>query len=106
MVRKSRIGTKTREDFHDSVCLEDLEPIPLKLGEVLIFTLATVHGSEENRGHISRWSSDIRVMNALAPVDLSSRPDYYEKLSRSVVTELAQSYHQSQDSVAFSLPRG
>ena len=77
----------------ESVCLEDLKPIPLKLGEVLVFTLATVHGSEENCGHISRWSSDIRVMNALAPVDLSSRPHYYETLSRSVVTELAQSYY-------------
>ena len=90
---KHQLGFLYAPKMIDSVCLEDLKPIPLKLGEVLVFTLATVHGSEENCGHISRWSSDIRVMNALAPVDLSSRPHYYETLSRSVVTELAQSYY-------------
>lgn len=74
----------------------DMQPIPLKLGEALIFNLATVHGSIENKGICSRWSSDIRVVNALAPVDLSMRPTYYEKLSRSAITEIAEIYHNNE----------
>jgi hypothetical protein len=73
-----------------------MESIPLALGEALIFSLATVHGSVENQGNVSRWSSDIRVVNALAPLSPSLKPGYYEKLTRSVVTELADIYNQAQ----------
>lgn len=69
-----------------------MEPIPLKVGQALVFSLSTVHGSRLNAGAISRWSSDMRVMDALAPVDLSARPDYYKPLSYSVVTECAKKY--------------
>jgi Phytanoyl-CoA dioxygenase (PhyH) len=74
----------------------NMQPVPLALGEALIFSLATVHGSIENRGQISRWSSDIRVVNALAPLSPSLKPGYYEKLSSSVVTELANIYNHAQ----------
>ena len=71
---------------------QQMEPIALKVGQALVFSLSTVHGSRLNTGAISRWSSDMRVMNALAPVDLSARPDYYKPLSYSVVTESAKKY--------------
>lgn len=71
---------------------EHMEPIALKVGQALVFSLSTVHGSCLNTGAVSRWSSDMRVMNALAPVDLSARPDYYKPLSYSVVTESAKKY--------------
>lgn len=71
---------------------EQMVAIPLKVGQALIFSLSTVHGSILNAGPCSRWSSDIRVMNALAPVDLSERPDYYKPISYSVVTESAKKY--------------
>lgn len=71
---------------------DQMEAIPLKIGQALIFCLSTVHGSTINSGPVSRWSSDMRIMNALAPVDLSARPDYYKPLSHSVVTEVAETY--------------
>ncbi|MFC2049411.1 hypothetical protein ACFLR2_01905 [Chlamydiota bacterium] len=77
--------------MHPSV-EKEMEPIALKVGQALVFSLSTVHGSCLNTGAISRWSSDMRVMNALAPVDLSARPDYYKPLSYSVVTESAHKY--------------
>lgn len=70
-----------------------MEPIPLKLGQALVFSLAIVHGSCMNKGSVSRWSTDVRIMNALAPVDLSTRCDYYTPWSCSVVTESAQKYN-------------
>lgn len=74
-----------------------MEPIALKLGQALVFSLSTVHGSVVNKGPITRWSIDTRVMNGLAPVDLSSRPDYYEPLSQSVVTRSAQEYFKANE---------
>jgi sporadic carbohydrate cluster 2OG-Fe(II) oxygenase len=73
----------------------DLVAVPLNPGQALMFSLSTVHGSTENRGATTRWSSDIRVMNALAPVDLSLRPTYYEPLCRCAVTREAGKYFES-----------
>ncbi len=77
--------------MHPSVG-ELMEAIPLKVGQALVFSLSTVHGSCVNTGIVSRWSSDMRIMSALAPVDLSARPDYYKPLSYSVVTAAAKKY--------------
>ena len=74
-----------------------MESHPLKLGQALIFSLSTVHGSVENRGNVSRWSIDIRVLNALAPVDLEARPTYYETLCTSAVTSSAKLYHKNNE---------
>ena len=71
---------------------EQMVAVPLKVGQALVFSLSTVHGSKLNASAISRWSSDIRVMNALSPVDLRERPDYYKPMSYSVVTESAKQY--------------
>ena len=93
---KHQLGFLYAPKLIEPTSLTGMQPIPIQLGEALIFSLATVHGSEENRAQVSRWSSDIRVMNGLAPVDLSSRPTYYEPLCRSVVTEMAEAYAAAQ----------
>ena len=89
---KHQLGFLYAPKMMDSSIEKEMEPIPLKIGQALIFSLATVHGSRLNAGPISRWSSDMRVMHALAPVDLSARPDYYKPLSYSVITECANNY--------------
>jgi len=76
----------------DAGPLANIQAVPVKRGQMLIFSLATVHGTTHNNGPIARWSTDIRVVNALAPVDLSARPDYYETLSSSVVSDRAHAY--------------
>ncbi len=95
---KHQLGFLYAPKLIDPNCLKTMQSIPMALGDLLIFSLATVHGSEENQGQTCRWSSDVRVMNALAPVDLSMRPTYYQPLSRSVVTVAAELYHQAQQS--------
>jgi len=76
----------------DAGPLANIQAVPVNRGEALIFSLATVHGTTHNNGPIARWSTDIRVANALAPIDLSARPDYYERLSSSVVSDRARAY--------------
>jgi hypothetical protein len=78
-----------------SIPRDRLKSIAISVGEVLVFTLSTLHGSEQNRSDVTRWSSDIRLKNALAPVDLSMRPTYYEPFTRSAVTEAATRYFKS-----------
>lgn len=96
---KHQLGFLYAPKMMDETIEELMEAIPLKVGQALLFSLSTVHGSRINSGTISRWSSDMRIMNSLAPVDLSMRPDYYKPLSQSVVTEAAKKYFQSQSQV-------
>ncbi len=95
---KHQLGFLYAPKLIDPNCLKTMQPIPMALGDLLIFSLATVHGSEENQGQTCRCSSDVRAMKALAPVDLSLRPTYYQPLSRSVVTVAAERYHYAQQS--------
>jgi len=43
------------------------EPIPLRTGQALVFGLALVYGSALNTGGRTRISTEIRVVNSLAP---------------------------------------
>ena len=89
---KHQLGFLYAPKMMDPSTEEKMKPIPLKIGQALIFSLSIVHGSIENLSNWTRWSTDIRVMNAFAPVDLSARPDYYEPLSSSQVTQQAEEY--------------
>lgn len=103
---KHQLGFLYAPKVMDQSIEEQMETIPLKLGQALIFSLSTVHGSRLNGGKISRFSSDIRVMNALAPVDLSDRPTYYKTLCDSVVTQAAKQYEngkKTRDNVELEL---
>ncbi|XZN90165.1 MAG: phytanoyl-CoA dioxygenase family protein [Microcoleus sp.] len=93
---KHQLGFLYAPKLIDPSCTADMQPVPLAVGEALIFSLATVHGSVENRGLVCRWSSDIRVVNGLAPLNPSLKAGYYEKLSRSVVSETAEAYNNAQ----------
>ncbi|MEG5053892.1 MULTISPECIES: hypothetical protein [unclassified Microcoleus] len=93
---KHQLGFLYAPKIIDPSFTVNMKPVPLVLGEALIFSLATVHGSVENTGRISRWSSDIRVVNALAPLNPSLKPGYYERLSSSVVTDVANLYNHAQ----------
>jgi hypothetical protein len=74
--------------------LSRLVPQPLTFGQAMVFTPAMVHGQEINRGNVTRFSFDFRVVNSFAPVkfrtDLSSRG--YSLLAESAVAEVARGY--------------
>ena len=70
---------------------DEAVPIPITVGQVLIFGLATVHGQEINQGAGTRVTSDIRVVNGLAPFanKRTVADSYYTPLSKSPVSEQA-----------------
>ncbi len=92
---KSKLGFLYAPKIIHPSKLKDAVPVPLRVGEALVFSLSLTHGTVENRSAVSRWSADVRVVNALASFDLSSRPDYYHPLCRSAVTEKAAEYLQA-----------
>lgn len=92
---KHQLGFMYAPKMMDSSIENQIQKIPLKLGQALVFSLSTVHGSVVNAGPVTRWSTDIRVMHAFAPVDLHMRPTYYEPLSQSVVTEAVKQYEKN-----------
>jgi hypothetical protein len=71
-----------------------LEPIPMNAGDMLLMSLSIVHGQVQNSGNGTRFSSDIRVVNSLAPIEWQRgvRSDYYIGLSMSAVTAQARMY--------------
>lgn len=69
-------------------------PVPLRVGQAAVFGLSLVHGGGVNRGSETRFSSDIRVVNAWAPVRTRRGVDdrYFEPLCSSAVTGSARRY--------------
>ncbi len=82
------------KQMEDSVG-DSIEPIPLKIGQALAFCLPIVHGCCINLGQTTRWSSDIRIMNAYAPVVMGTRTPQYEVIGRSPITICANQYKEA-----------
>jgi ectoine hydroxylase-related dioxygenase (phytanoyl-CoA dioxygenase family) len=68
--------------------------VPLRLGQAAIFGLSLVHGGGVNAGTHTRFSTDIRVVNAWAPVRIARGVDdrYFEPLCVSSVSRSARQY--------------
>jgi hypothetical protein len=68
------------------------EPVPLRMGQALVMSLGLVHGQSVNASATTRFSTDVRVVNSLAPIAFARgvRDDYYEPLCSSPVTEQAR----------------
>ncbi len=68
------------------------EPVPLRVGQALLFSLGLVHGQVVNASDATRITTDVRVVNSLAPAAFGRgvRADYYEPLCESPVTEQAR----------------
>lgn len=75
-------------------------PVPVRYGEILIFSLSIVHGQRVNTSDRARFSCDTRVVNGLAPIAWEasvSSGRYYETLARSAVSEQARRYAVAND---------
>lgn len=70
------------------------EPVPMRVGQALFMSLGLVHGQEVNAGVTTRISSDIRIVNGLAPVSTTRgvRSDYFTSLWESPSTRAARMY--------------
>lgn len=81
----------------DAAVLQRTETVPLQIGQALVISLGLVHGQVENTSNSTRVSTDVRVVNSLAPVSFSRgvRTDYYEPLCASPVTEQARHHDGS-----------
>lgn len=67
----------------------------LAVGDAVVFGLATVHGQDVNRGRVTRFSTDVRVVNSFAPLAWgrsTSLGEFYEPLCASPVTRQALRY--------------
>lgn len=74
-------------------------PVHVRPGQALVFALSLVHGQEINRSAVTRFQSDIRVVNSLAPIqwERSVHSDYYQPLCSSAVTLQARRYLQANE---------
>jgi hypothetical protein len=72
----------------------ELVPVPLALGQAVLFPPSTIHGQEINGMETTRVSVDLRLVNSFAPItirrELGSRG--YVPLCESPVAEVANRY--------------
>jgi hypothetical protein len=70
------------------------ERVPLRVGQAMIFGLSLVHGGGVNAGEITRFSTDIRVVNPFVPVRRNRGVDaeYFVPLCRSPISRTAELY--------------
>ena len=82
--KKHRLGFSYAPRLLDPELAERAEPVPIKLGQALLFVLSLVHGGGINNGTATRFSADIRLVNSLAPVTHSRgvHDDYYAPLDQ------------------------
>ncbi|HEY4908223.1 MAG TPA: phytanoyl-CoA dioxygenase family protein, partial [Methylomirabilota bacterium] len=91
---KHQLGFPYAPRLLDPLLVERAEPVPLAMGQALVFGLSLVHGHGVNAGSRTRFSTDIRVVNSLVPVprDRGVHDDYYVPLCSSAVSLSAQRY--------------
>jgi hypothetical protein len=97
---KHQLGFPYAPKVLEPALMDKAEPVPLEVGQALIFGLSLVHGGGINTGHRTRFSTDIRVANSLAPVQWSRgvNESYFVPLCTSVITESARRYLAANDS--------
>ncbi len=80
--------------FLDPALVERAEPVPLTVGQALVFGLSLVHGHGVNAGSRTRFSTDIRIVNSLVPVprSRSAHDDSYVPLCTSAISLSAHRY--------------
>lgn len=91
---KHQLGFPYAPRLLDPELVGRTETVPLRVGQALVFGLSLVHGHGRSLGRRTRFSSDIRVVNSLAPVSWSRgvRDDYYVPLCSSAVSRSARRY--------------
>jgi hypothetical protein len=89
---KHRLGFPYAPQVLAPEVAERAEPVPLRVGQALMMSLGLVHGQTVNDSPRTRITTDVRVVNSLAPIEFSRgvRDDYYEPLCASPVTEQAR----------------
>lgn len=71
-----------------------LVPVPITIGQTLIFNPAVIHGQEVNRSGKTRMAFDLRIVNSYAPIVIRTDDDSrgYRPLCQSPVEKVAQAY--------------
>ena len=91
---RHRLGYPYAPRLLDPALQARAEPVPVGVGQAMLFGLSLVHGGGVNDGTRTRFSADIRIVNALAPVRLGRGvdPQYFVPLCLSPVSRSAQRY--------------
>lgn len=92
--KKHQLGFPYAPRILDTEAQSFSEPVPLKVGQMMLFPLQLVHGGGSNTALHTRFSVDIRLANSLAPVQWSRgvRDDYFIPLCSTAVARSARAF--------------
>ncbi len=92
---KHQLGFMYAPKVMEPSIAERVEPVPLKLGQALVFCLPIVHGCVVNKEKITRWSTDQRLMSRYAPVEMGTRQVVYKVISQSPASYCVEKYEEA-----------
>lgn len=74
---------------------EKMTRVPMRVGQLLVFSLALAHGQEVNRSERSRVSFDVRLVNSLAPINWEKTvsDEYWEEFVQSAMLRQARQFY-------------
>lgn len=89
---KHQLGYPYAPRMLDAAAEQKAEPITASVGQAILLSLAVVHGGGKNSGTATRVSTDLRVVNSWAPVEVNRgvRNDYFVPFHESVVTRIGR----------------
>ncbi len=78
----------------DAKAEKDLQTVPLNIGQAMLFSPSLVHGQMCNQSSITRFSIDVRFLNANAPIDINRDINNrgYKSVHVSAIEQVAAAY--------------
>lgn len=98
---KHQMGFVYRTQRLPSALGATMTRVPMRVGQLLMFSLSLAHGQEVNESRHSRVSFDVRLVNSLAPIQWAKTTDaYYEEFTQSAMLRQARLYHRIAEAAA------
>jgi sporadic carbohydrate cluster 2OG-Fe(II) oxygenase len=82
---------RTTEDLYQAVSPE-LEFLPVRFGEVLVFSQNLMHGNRVNEEDSTRWSMNCRFKSVLSPYADKRLGEFFEPVTLKPATRLGNEY--------------
>lgn len=85
------LGDKTAEDLYQA--FRDKAPfIPVRYGQVMVFSQTLMHGNRVNLEDETRWSMNVRFKSALSPYADKRLGEFFEPITLRAATQVGLNY--------------
>ena len=91
----NKLGFMYATQIYDPWFKPQMMPVPMTVGQGLMFLTPVMHGQEVNLGSVTRWATDFVIANSLAPIDWVHHGEEpkYEIVTESPTMKVGKLFH-------------